>query len=316
MDEFQRIAAYFGPIAGGQGALSLSDDVAVLRPHAPGSQRIITVDALVEGVHFFASDPIDTVARKLVRVNVSDILAKGALPKEALLTLGWPAARPESELQVFAQSLGEECAAWSIDLVGGDTVRAADGLFLSFTLIGETLGTRPVLRSTTEPGDTIWVTGEIGWGAVGLAAAQTPISGKDYAIERYRTPHIPPIAAASLIADHASASMDVSDGLVVDLSKLCAASGVGAKVEGNRIPLATPVSSAAAAMPQLTGGDDYQILFTARPDVSAMIRQTAAKGGFRVAGIGEVTTSPGLQLFWDRNPVSLPESLGFSHEWS
>lgn len=316
MDEFQWIAAYFGPIASGQGALSLGDDVAVLRPAAPGARGIATVDAMVEGVHFFADDPIETVARKLVRVNVSDILAKGALPKEALLTLGWPAARPEIELKSFAEALGDEFTAWNIDLIGGDTVRAPDGLFLSLTLTGESLGPRPVLRSSAEPGELIWVTGEIGWGAVGLAAAQAENKGAALAVERFRIPRIPPLSAANLIADHASASMDVSDGLLADLLKLCAASDVGAKVEGIMVPLATPVSSAAEALPQLTGGDDYQILFTARPDVSDMIRQNAAKGGFKVSEIGKVSSNPGLQLFWDRDPVSLPKSLGFSHEWS
>lgn len=160
MAERDWIGKYFAPLAASAGAAGLSDDTAQLgtwkRPVA------VTTDAMVEGVHFLAADPIASIARKLVRVNVSDILSAGALPREALLTLGWPAERPEAELAAFAGAFSEELSRWNIALIGGDTVASPLGLFLSLTLTGECVGEALVRRGGAGAGDDLWVTGEIG----------------------------------------------------------------------------------------------------------------------------------------------------------
>ncbi|MEO1406205.1 MAG: thiamine-phosphate kinase, partial [Pseudomonadota bacterium] len=232
MSEFDWIAKYFAPLAKGAGAVGLTDDVAQLVPE----NRIITTDALIETVHFLSTDPIDTVARKLVRVNVSDVLAKGAKPAEALLTICWPKTRTEDQLRRFAEAFGDELAKWDIDLAGGDTVTSPSTLFLSLTLTGALPeGAGPIRRSGAKPGDTVWITGEIGWGGVGLADAKANKSSE--AAGRYRVPEIPSITLADTILTHANASMDVSDGLVADLTKLLTASGCGAEIALDTVPL-------------------------------------------------------------------------------
>ncbi|MEM7004400.1 MAG: thiamine-phosphate kinase [Pseudomonadota bacterium] len=306
MSEFDWISKYFAPLAKGAGAAGLTDDVAQLT----SENRIITTDALVETVHFLPTDPIDTIARKLVRVNVSDVLAKGAKPAEALLTLGWPRTRTEDELKRFADAFGEELAEWDIDLVGGDTVTSPSALFVSLTLTG-TLpdGVKPVRRSGAKPGDIIWISGEIGWGGIGLAAA---LANEDSeAAERYRVPKIPSIAIAETILSNASASMDVSDGIIADLTKLLAASGCGAAVALDSVPLASPDSTDLdAIMAAVTAGDDYQCLFTAPPEVSGDI----SAAGLQLTQIGSVTETRDLELKWQGKPIPIPAKTGFEHK--
>ncbi|HAW54704.1 MAG TPA: thiamine-phosphate kinase, partial [Hyphomonas sp.] len=170
MAEKDWIAKYFAPLARAGGAAGLRDDLAQLADSK--SPTVITVDALVEGVHFLASDPVASVDQKLVRVNVSDVYAAGALPSEALLTLGWPKERPESDLAEFASALGAELDAFDIHLIGGDTVRSPGGLFLSLTMTGTCLGETPVRRMGAGPDEDIWVTGRVGAAYLGFDAIQ------------------------------------------------------------------------------------------------------------------------------------------------
>ncbi|MEO0465167.1 MAG: thiamine-phosphate kinase, partial [Pseudomonadota bacterium] len=197
--EFDRIRNLLAPIATSEGALGLRDDVAMLEAR-PGA--IVTTDALVEAVHFLPSDPVNLVARKLVRVNVSDILAKGAAPVEALLTVGWPQTRPEHEFSDFVDGLADELSFWSINLIGGDSVKSPGGLFLSMTLTGHPLRQAPVLRSGAGVADDIYVTGEIGWGWLGLQAALRG-DAEPGAIDHYRVPQLAGRDAAKLVAAHA-----------------------------------------------------------------------------------------------------------------
>src|SRR5262245_54079007 len=157
MDEFDLIRTYFAPLAASPGADGLRDDVAEV---APG--LIATKDAIVEGIHFLPDDPIGTVAQKLVRVNVSDIIAKGGKPDAALLALVWPTSRPVAEISDFARALGADLARWGAHLVGGDTTSTDGPLTLTLTLLGKVGGSGPVRRSGARAGDDIWVTGVIG----------------------------------------------------------------------------------------------------------------------------------------------------------
>ena len=306
MSEFDWIARYFAPLARGSGAAGLSDDVARLS----GRADIVTVDALVEGVHFLSTDPIDTVARKLVRVNVSDIIAKGARPDEALLTLGWPKGRDEAELAGFAEAFGEELVHWGLSLIGGDTVTSPDGVFLSLTLTGKSLGADgPVRRNGARLGDVIWVSGEIGAGYKGLQDAVAGVASE--AAQRYRVPDIPRLQMAGVIAAYATAGMDVSDGLIGDLQKLLKASGCGGILELDRVAIyrghEPPTLEGVLAC--CTGGDDYQCLFTAPKNA----REAILGSGLRLTPIGRVVSGIELGLTWHGEAVKMPLRTGFVH---
>ena len=310
MGEREWISRYFRPLATGPGAASLTDDVAELS--AGGKSLIATVDALVEGVHFLASDPIDSVARKLVRSNVSDILSKGGRPREALLTLGWPQTRGDAQLAQFAGALGEELAAWGAQLVGGDTTRSPAGLFLSLTLTG-TCGPRgPVRRSGAQAGDTLWVTGEIGAACRGFRALQAGKPGEAW-VSAYREPRLPPADIAGLVHDHASASMDVSDGLLGDARMLAAASELAVEVDLEAVPFAGGAGQLAERLELATWGDDYQVLFAAPPATSGEISAKAAVLGMKITPIGVLSAGSGLSARLGGEPVNLPETLGFEH---
>jgi len=312
MSETDWIKRYFTPLATSIEAAGLADDAALMLETARA--RVVTVDALVEGVHFLPGDPIETVARKLVRVNVSDVLAKGAEPGEALLTLGWPEGRGEDELARFAEAFGDELEVWGIRLLGGDTVTHPGGLFLSLTLTGFCLGDWPIRRSGAAAGDDIWVTGEIGLGGLGLAAARGEISDPDWLVAaHYREPKLPIPAMAELISNHAAASMDVSDGLLIDLNRLLQASGAGASITLEDIPFPAQIDTISGKLSAITAGDDYQILFTTRPDRRESVIEVAAKMGQPLALIGKVSAEKTLQLQAEGKGINLPETLGFEH---
>lgn len=307
MAEKDWIRTYFAPLAKAPGAAGLTDDTAELsKGYGP---LIATVDAMVEGVHFFCGDPVETIARKLVRVNVSDILGSGAVPREALLVLGWPKeGRDRGQIRPFSASLGAELDRWGILLAGGDTVSTPGGLFLSLTLTGECLGPAPVRRGGGKPGDDLWVTGEIGAARRGYLWKTTG-QGEARWLSALQAPDLPPLAAARLLADHASAGMDISDGLLGDALSLAAASGIAAQIELDRVPFAGGAASLVEMLDLSTWGDDYQLLFAADPKSAVFIEKT----GINVTRIGRLAEGSGLSVTHCGNPVNLPETLAFEH---
>lgn len=280
MNEFDLIRRYFAPLATSPGADNLRDDVAEISPGL-----IATKDAIVEGVHFLSSDPLETVAQKLVRVNVSDIIAKGGKPDAALLALVWPKSRPHEQLQDFARGLGKDLARWGAHLAGGDTTATDGPLTLTLTLTGRVGPRGPVRRSGAQTGDDIWVTGAIGDGWLGLQAATGALGpltaeAQNLLVSKYRVPEPPRLSFADLIAQYATASIDVSDGLVADAGHIAEASSARLVLNAADIPLSAVaahyVANAKADLRALlTGGDDYQTLFTA--PVSAREAITASK---------------------------------------
>ena len=309
MSERDWIRRYFAPLATAPGAAMLTDDTAELSRST--CAVVITTDAMVEGVHFLAGDPIDTIARKLVRVNVSDILASGAEPFEALLTLGWPSSRRENDLSDFAAALGEELSAWGVGLIGGDTVSSPSGLFLSLTLTGRCIGPGPIRRGGAKAGDELWVTGEIGGARRGFLARQAG-TGSLW-IASLLTPVLPVRGAAQLLASFASAAMDISDGLLGDARSLAEASGQGAEIDLDSVPFAGGAADLAEKIDMSTWGDDYQLLFAAPPEARLNLLDEAARLGIRISRVGRIRAEPGLVVVAEGKSVNLPETIGFEH---
>lgn len=310
MGERDWISRYFTPLASAPGAESLRDDVAELS--VAGGRIIATADALVEGVHFFPADPIGSVARKLVRANVSDIIAKGGRPLEALLTLGWPASRDEKALAGFAEALGEELAHWGARLIGGDTTSSPQGLFLSLTLTGLCGAEGPLRRSGAHAGEILWVTGEIGAARRGYLALKEGRLDDPY-IPAYREPALSPIGIIDLLRSYATGSMDVSDGLLGDSRMLAHASGLSVTVDLDSVPFAGGAESLEERLALASWGDDYQVLFAAPESASSQIEVDAAELGIRVSRIGSFGEGEGLTATMDGRPVNLPETLAFEH---
>jgi thiamine-monophosphate kinase len=283
-DEFEVIRKLFAPLATDAGARGLADDAAVLRARG---DLVVTTDAIVEGVHFLAGDPIDTVASKALRVNISDVVAKGARPTAALLSLIWPTHRPAGEIALFASGLARELKHFGVALIGGDTTSTPGPLTVSMTLFGEPCGARTPSRADAKAGEDVWlIGGEIGSAWMGLQLRTGAMKleelrrGRDEEIARMESeaaaPHMPAYLTlpgetfdaeaawlmslylapfvrpecAPIVARYARASMDVSDGLVADARKLAAASGVALRIDANEIPFSIPAQRWAE-----TGGD-------------------------------------------------------------
>lgn len=319
MDEFGLIAKYFAPIAAREpGALGLRDDAAVLSLSS-GTRLVCTTDAMVAGVHFFADDPPGDIARKLVRVNLSDLAAMGARPRWLLLALALPRDTIEPWLAAFAEGLASDCTTFDVALVGGDTVATDGPLTLSLTALGEG-GADTLTRSGAKAGDDIYVSGTIGDGALGLLALQGKLPDLDAGakaalVARYRVA-TPRIALGQALCGIANACMDVSDGLLADLDHMCEASGVGARITAAAVPLSDAGRAAVAAEPALMatvmgGGDDYELLFTAPPMARAAV--TAASAGLAVTRIGVVTGAGGVDVA-DASALGISvKTTGFRH---
>ena len=318
------IARYFKPLATDPGAFGLVDDAAVLS--SSGDDIVVTTDAVVEGVHYLAGDPPDTIARKALRVNLSDLAAKGASPAGFVLTLALR-SKEDGWLRPFADALGEDAREFACPLLGGDTVSTPGPQMISITAFGRVPKGRMVGRTGARPGDRILVTGTIGDAALGLAvlkggAAAAALAGDPAAVEalvsRYRVPQ-PRNVLARAVRDHATAAMDVSDGLAGDLVKLCAASGVSATVDVASVPLSGAAASLVArnivgVEMLLSGGDDYEVLCTAAPaDVDVLIAAGRA-AGLAVTPIGTIVAGQEGTRFLDGQGRDLVlERLSYSH---
>src|SRR5450755_100585 len=318
------IARYFRPIATDPGAFDLDDDAAIL--NAAGGDIVVTTDAIVEGVHFLSDDPPATLARKALRVNLSDLAAKGAVPAGFVLTLALRGTE-EAWLQPFARGLGEDASQFGCPLLGGDTVSTPGPRMISISAFGRVPQGKMVHRSGAKPGDRVVVTGTIGDAALGLdiltgGAVATVLAddaaAKEMLVGRYRVPQ-PRNALAEAVRDHASAAMDVSDGLAGDLAKLCAASGVSAVIDARSVPLsagaATLLARGTVGVEALvSGGDDYEILCAIPEGSFEAFAQAAGQAGVVATSIGTViagTSNPSL-LDAQGREIPLPR-LSYSH---
>lgn len=324
--EDRLVARYFGPLARHPGAFGLKDDAAVLTPPA-GMDVVLTADAIIGGVHFFPDDPADAVARKALRVNLSDLAAKGAEPAGFLLSIALPQGITEAWLASFARGLGADADVYGCPLMGGDTDRTPGPITVSIAAFGLVPHGAMVRRSGAKVGDRVFVTGTVGDAALGLQLRRDPAAalrwsldpaGRDHLLSRYLLPQ-PRNALASVLRAHASAAMDVSDGLAGDLAKLCRVSAVSADIEIARLPLSTAAQAALTAEPALievvlSGGDDYEVLAAIPAEKSDAFRDAAAAADVPVSDIGEITAGEGAPRFIgaDGNAIALTR-LSFSH---
>ncbi len=322
MDEFGLIARYFAPIAAAEpGALGLSDDAAVL-DLSPGARLVCTKDALVAGVHFLDSDPPADIARKLMRVNLSDLAAMGARPRGVLLAAVLPRSTTDEWLGQFAQGLAEDALTFSAPLVGGDTVATDGPLVLTLTALGEVGATGVLTRSGAQEGDDIYVSGTIGDGMLGLRASTGLLGGlstaaRDRFITRYRVPE-PRLGLGQKLIGLATACIDVSDGLVADLGHICENSKVSARITAASVPVSSPARTALASDPGLfaallSGGDDYELLFTAPPSLRDAIARVGVEAGVTVARIGAIGAGVGVEIS-DAEALGIDlKTVGFKH---
>ncbi|MGA7486372.1 MAG: thiamine-phosphate kinase [Xanthobacteraceae bacterium] len=324
--EDRLISRYFKPLAKHPGAFALADDAAAIVP-PPSCDLVLKADGIVGGVHFFPDDPPDTVGKKALRVNLSDLAAKGAKPLGFLLTLALPREIGDAWLAPFARGLGEDADYFGCPLFGGDTDRTGGPITISIAVIGAVPHGRMVRRAGAKPGDRVLVSGTIGDAALGLllrrdglAAARWQLARdqEDHLRSRYLLPQ-PRTAIAESLAAHASAAMDVSDGLAGDLAKLCRASGVATEVEVARLPLSQAARAALAQEPALieaiiTGGDDYEVLASVPSGEVAAMRRAASAAGVALTEIGTVGAGAGQARFLDARgkPLAL-ERASFSH---
>ncbi len=325
--EFETIAEVFAPLANDPAALGLADDAALLKPD-PGHDLVVTSDMLVAGVHFFASDPPSQIARKALRVNLSDLAAMGAVPRVYLLAIARPDSCGDDWMNEFASGLAADQAEFSVSLVGGDTVSTPGPLSLAVTAFGQVRIGSALQRGGAGAGDLIYVSGTIGDAALGLATlrgdhglpASAPQMTETHMAalrERYYLPH-PRTGLGRRLVGLASAAIDVSDGLIADLGHICAASGLGAAIDAAEVPLSVSARTLLEAQPELlrialTGGDDYELLFTVALENAAAVERAAAEASVGVTRIGAMSRGSGVRVrAADGNPLSLP-SAGYEH---
>ncbi|RST29872.1 thiamine-phosphate kinase [Sphingomonas ginkgonis] len=305
----QQILAALRPLATDPAARGLLDDAALL------DGLVLSHDTIAEGVHYLPDDPPDSVGWKLAAVNLSDLAAKGAAPAGALLSL---TLRGDSEWEErFLRGFHAACESYGLPLLGGDTIALPDGAprVLGLTVLGRA-GARTPSRGGGRPGDRLWVAGVLGDSAAGLDCLRRDTKAEGPLVDVYRRP-IPQLAAGRALAGVANAMMDVSDGLLLDAARLADASGCGADIALDTLPLSTSfVAERGAGLDArlfaATGGDDYALLcaLPAGVDPNATL---CLPEGTRMAAVGSLTDGMGIHLTDDGEPVPLPERLGHEH---
>jgi thiamine-monophosphate kinase len=320
LDEFARIARFYAPLAA-KGGLGLKDDVALIEG-ARGEHYVLKTDAIVEGVHFRANDPPGDVARKLLRVNLSDLAAKGATPVGYLLVTALPKSRGETWLAAFSRGLKSDQSRYRIKLYGGDSSATRGPVALAVAALGRVGKGKAILRAGARVGDIVYVSGTLGDAALGLLVLQGKVKGlsrqaRARLVRRYRLPE-PRLALGRRLTGLAHAAADLSDGLVADLGHICAASGVGAVIERARLPLSAAARQATASAPRLrnlalNGGDDYELVFTAPRAAASRIAAAARAAKVRVTAIGRITRGRSVRVLDEAGKPLRLARAGYRH---
>ncbi|MGB0671060.1 MAG: thiamine-phosphate kinase [Rhodospirillales bacterium] len=315
MGEFDLIARAFRPLAAGwDGAFNLLDDAALMPPLPTGQHRVVTSDCLIAGVHFFADQAPEETAAKALAVNLSDLAAMGARPVGYTLALALPRdmTAPEDWVMAFAAELGRCQARHGLTLLGGDTVMTPGPLCLTITAFGDVPADRALRRGGAEAGDCIYVSGTIGDAALGLLVRQGRIGGSDpFLLDRLDRPS-PRLALGQALLGQARSCADISDGLVADLGHIAAASGLSARIDTPKLPLSAPARNRVDADPNLltvilTGGDDYELVFTGPHGLEAADWPTP------ITAIGRMESGSGVRVIDGQGRALTLKAAGYSH---
>lgn len=326
LGEFERIARFFRPLASAaDGALGLLDDAAIVKPMV-GREFVVTTDAMVETVHYLSGEPPDRLARRLLRVNLSDLAAMGAEPVAYTLTTALPSTVGQDWVAAFAAGLAADQQCYGISLIGGDSVATSGPVMLSMTAIGAVKPDRALRRGGARPGDRVFVSGTVGDGHFGLLAARGLLpSGPESELSesdcrqlagRYHLPE-PRLALGMALAEIATAAIDLSDGLPGDLGHICTASGVGARIDIAAVPLSAAGRRAVAADPALrlagiAGGDDYELLFTVPETKRDAVAHLSLSLSLPLTEIGVIEVG-GLATFVGDNGDAVHGLSGWRH---
>jgi thiamine-monophosphate kinase len=318
--EFELIARYFAPLTeAAPGAQGLRNDAAIFDPTGPTGDNslVLTVDAMVAGVHFLPEDPPDTIGRKLLRVNLSDLAAMGARPRGYLLAAAFPKDIDEDWIAAFAAGLAEDQAIFGVALYGGDTVSTPGPLTLSLTAFGEAPKNRTLSRATAQAGDLVFVSGTIGDGMLGLEVLRGGLRAlsedhRAYLAARYRLPE-PRLELGRRLAEDglASAALDVSDGLAADLGHIAEESGLAVEIEAAAVPLSPAARAVIERAPErllelLGGGDDFELLFTVAPGRAEEVAALAVTLDLPLTAVGRMAVGQGLRV---RDPAGREVAL-------
>jgi thiamine-monophosphate kinase len=318
--EFDLIAQSLASLSDAAHGLGLTDDAALFAP-TPGHTAVLSTDTLVAGVHFLPDDPPRDIARKALRVNLSDIAAMGAVPKGYLLNLSLPDDVADTWLDAFVAGLAADQQVFGVTLLGGDTVRTSGPFTVSVTAVGEVRLGRAMKRAGARIGDVVLVTGTIGDAVIGLRVltekAVLDPANAEFALDRYRLPQ-PRTSIGPYLVGLASAAIDVSDGLIADLDHICKTSSVAATISAAAVPL-SPAGRAAINAGQLTvseavsGGDDYELLFCAPPEARDALSRLSATLDVAITEIGEITAGAGVELIDSNGEAVVIDRPGYEH---
>lgn len=316
-NEFNRIDRFFKPLTQKMsGAFALSDDAALLDVKDL-NHLVISTDTIVETIHFLGNEPAFSIARKLLGVNLSDLAAKGAQPYAYSLSLGLPSYITDDWIEDFANGLSYMQNRYNIHLLGGDSIHSPDKIILTVTAMGFPTKDGMIRRAGAKVGDELYVTGTIGDSALGLLVAKGELAS-DFLQDRYFHP-LPRVEFIDAIANFATSSMDISDGLVGDCKKLVIASDAGANIYLDKIPLSADVKRITTSYSNmvhtaLTGGDDYEILFTIPRQKSSDFEAYLQENQLSLSKIGEITANVGKVSVLDRDGEEVEfQTLSYSH---
>jgi thiamine-monophosphate kinase len=315
LSEFELIARYFTRPTR-HTVLGVGDDAALLAP-TPGCELAASTDMLVEGVHFFAGADAESLGHKALAVNLSDMAAMGATPKWAMLSLALPQVE-EDWLAEFSRGFFALAEHHQVDLVGGDTTRGPRNICVQ--IMGEVRAGTALRRDGARVGDEVWVSGHLGDAAAAVAHQKGDLrlegAGLAHCLARLDRP-VPRVALGRALVGVASAAIDISDGVVADLGHICARSGVAATVDFERLPCS------AAFMPMrnhalvvwaiLSGGDDYELCFTAAASHAAEIEALSGRTGVALTRVGRIAAGSGVQVTDAKGNLMRVERGGFDH---
>jgi thiamine-monophosphate kinase len=319
-DEFLVIDRLFKPLAGlAPEARGLMDDISLL-PARDDVDLVVTTDAIVEGVHFLSDDPLDLVAQKLLRLNLSDLAAKGARPYGYQLMCAWPHGFEFAQKAMFCKGLRRDQDLFGLSLFGGDTVSTSGPLTFCVTAFGHVPKGMRLSRSGAQAGHKVLVSGPIGEAYLGLKVRQGQFShlsfaDKEVLTQAYQVPQ-PRLDLADMVLAYASASLDVSDGLLADAEQLAMASDLALRLDLGLIPTSRLARALMAQSPPedlrvmdlLSGGDDYQILCTA--NATGAVRLIEA--GFIEIGVCHGESEAGIELFNNGQKLDI-DKKGYIH---